>query len=177
MDPKGYEAGKSTSFTPARNANWIDEFNEMLISEDISRNKLTERLIQEALKARKEGGFAKVNQPQTRQASFGGDSITLKCDGFSEEEIRLITSPDFSYVIKNFLHRLLESHEQIGSEVIASTRTNVEKPVVIETDPPLAAESVDKSTEKTQPISEDNQVRRKASAVDALKFVKSIKME
>ena len=49
----GYEAGRGRTFTPTVNADWINEFNELMVDLDVSRNELTETLIREGLQARK----------------------------------------------------------------------------------------------------------------------------
>jgi hypothetical protein len=51
----GYEAGRGRTFTPTVYADWIVEFNELMVDLDVSRNELTETLIKEGLQARKRG--------------------------------------------------------------------------------------------------------------------------
>ncbi|UOE78389.1 hypothetical protein [Parageobacillus thermoglucosidasius] len=71
----GYTPGVQCPFTPSRKATWTDDFNRLLEQEGISRNKLTEILIQEALENR------------TKKV------VKFDCSELSSEEIELLQNP------------------------------------------------------------------------------------
>jgi len=71
----GYMPGVQCPFTPSRKATWTDAFNRLLETEGVSRNRLTEILIQEALENRTK-----------RVVTFDHDDLTT-------EEAELLQNP------------------------------------------------------------------------------------
>ncbi|HZH59654.1 MAG TPA: hypothetical protein VEY70_08775 [Metabacillus sp.] len=83
----GYMPGVQCPFTPSRKATWTGTFNSLLEQEGISRNKLTEKLIQEALENR------------------GKRVVTFDCSELSVEEAELLQNP----VIQKMVIQMIRS--------------------------------------------------------------------
>lgn len=91
---QGYEAGKGRTYTPSVTDDWIDAFNKLLEQSGVSRNKLTSELIADGLKYRK--------------MTKGIDKyISINCEGFSDEQIRLLQSEQGQIMVANMLKMLL----------------------------------------------------------------------
>ncbi|CAN7762118.1 hypothetical protein LJR153_007105 [Paenibacillus sp. LjRoot153] len=65
----GYEAGRGRTFTPTVNADWINEFNTLMVDLGKSRNELTEVLIREGLQARNRG-FEQLDFMSSQEIEF-----------------------------------------------------------------------------------------------------------
>lgn len=65
----GYEAGRGRTFTPTVNADWINEFNTLMVDLGKSRNELTEYLIKEGLQSRNRG-FEQLNFMSSQELEF-----------------------------------------------------------------------------------------------------------
>ena len=101
MDNKKiYVAGSGTTFTPSRNATWPEEFNELLVSTGMSRNKLTEHLLSQALQNRK-------NQTRSNESSIFNTSK------YSKEELELLSTTYFQNAIEKFIRVLLSEQNNI----------------------------------------------------------------
>lgn len=85
----GYEAGRGRTFTPSMNAVWLEEFNEMLNRENLSRNALTEKLIEDGLKFNR------------------NEHILLETENLSKEQIALLSSKAGQQILKNVIKLLL----------------------------------------------------------------------
>jgi hypothetical protein len=95
---QGYEPRKNITFTPSSQAHWTDHFNKLLVSLNeqgfnVSRNLLTERLIEEGLKTYSPLGDSKI--------------LNIECTEYTSEQLELLRSPQCQQVIKNFLNMML----------------------------------------------------------------------
>lgn len=90
----GYIPGKGRTFTPSYNATWTDSFNEIMIEQKFSRNKLTEKLIEDGIKYNK---------------LFSEDNVLPLSlpEGLSEEQIKVIKSDQGLKMISNFIGVIL----------------------------------------------------------------------
>lgn len=113
---KGYiSAGKGFSFTPSRNANWIDEYNAMLKDEDVSRNKLTEKLIVLGIEAKKNNH----NLNEGRKTLHSDvDSFVINSPLFSKEQIELLHTTHYSKIIESFVLQLFNSTTNAEQQII-----------------------------------------------------------
>ena len=104
----GYEVGRGRTFTPSMNASWIDEFNELLNKENLSRNALTEKLIEDGLKYNKR------------------DYILLEANGLSPEQASLLGTEAGQEILKNVLKLLLgDSSATLGNSPLLVASSNV----------------------------------------------------
>lgn len=85
----GYEVGKGRTFTPSTNAKWIDEFNDLLNQSNLSRNALTEKLIEDGLKY--------------NNRKF----IVLDAADLTPEQVEILSSEPGREILKNVLKLLL----------------------------------------------------------------------
>lgn len=190
-----YEVGKTATFTPSRQAEWIEGFNEILNATPYTRNKLTEHLISLGIEAYNQG--AEVADVPENSPSLA-DKVILQYDDFSSEENELIQTAYFQGILKSFAKELIESMDsakdlvasnylekevsEIGSKAVEQKETEVPKEEPI----PSIPEPVEKSEKIDEPIIELNEpikeqvppkaeppVRKKASIGAALNFMKS----
>jgi|GEM_PF-2353067 len=104
--------GKGFSFTPSRNANWTDEYNAILKEEDISRNKLTERLIVLGLKAKNSNRKLDVNRTNSNTDFLLNSSL------FTEEQIELLQTTHYRRILESFALHLFNSTAKAEKETI-----------------------------------------------------------
>ncbi|PPA84177.1 hypothetical protein [Brevibacillus laterosporus] len=93
---EGYEAGRGKTFTPSKNAEWVEEFNKILQDKfnsgsRVSRNALTEQLIEEGLKNR----------------ATNSTSIIIPGEDFTPEQITLLKSDQGQTILKNLIKMIL----------------------------------------------------------------------
>ena len=139
----GYEAGKGKTFTPSTNANWTDEFNQMLNNGNLSRNALTEKLIEDGLKYNKQ------------------EHILLEASGLSPRQAEILNSEAGQEILKNVLRLLLgESSEVLASVAATSVPSYQAEPIqnTSKIDPP-----------KEQTLEENSAVKKKPKALDKLR--------
>jgi hypothetical protein len=191
MAVKGYEAGKPTSFTPGRHSEWVEEFNQLLeFHGHYSRNKLTEKLIEEGMAVWKNQSSAGGQQIQGSipPQSIPTNGVTLECDGLSSEQIQLLNTPEFQKIVNSFVRRLFEQINNVEDEVLAQVATakseskpeihqkpvpEPEKTVVFAESPKSEASNVE-IEEPLMPLPQKHTAaKRRASVTDALSFVKS----
>lgn len=72
----GYAPAQGRTFTPSASAKWTDEFSEMMAETGLSRNKLTEKLIEDGLRVNRSKGM----------------QIPLITQDLSKEQIELLSS-------------------------------------------------------------------------------------
>lgn len=111
---EGYEAGRGKTFTPSKNAGWVEEFNKILQDKfnsgtRVSRNALTEQLIEEGLKNR----------------ATNSTSIVIPEDGFTPEQIALLKSDQGQTILKNLIKMILG----MGSTPLFTLDTQVNQPI------------------------------------------------
>ncbi|HWO74713.1 MAG TPA: hypothetical protein VNM69_02210 [Bacillus sp. (in: firmicutes)] len=121
-----YISGKVTTFTPSTNAEWVNEFNDIVRKEEVSRNSLTEKLIQEGLK------------------TYNGNALVINVDGLTREQTNLLEE-----TILNFKKMLLSSSavapsQPNGSQERVSPTLQV-KPEAIE-------KAENKETQQPEPV-------------------------
>ncbi|MDP4084715.1 MAG: hypothetical protein Q8934_08890 [Bacillota bacterium] len=197
MAINGYEAGKPTSFTPSRQATWLERFNQLLDEHrDLSRNKLTERLLEEGMDAwnRKPSNTKEGNQANLRPHSVPSNAVTLECEGLSSEQLKLLNSPEFKGIIQSFVYKLFDRidsvQEEVLSESVLSKQETAATTSSVLVEKHQESEILNENNEKELPVEqeEENQIiapiikplppkqtgtRKKASVTDALKFVKN----
>lgn len=193
MAVKGYEAGKPTSFTPGRHSEWVEEFNQLLEHHGhYSRNKLTEKLIEEGMAVWKNQSSTGVQQVQGNipSRSIPTNGVTLECDGLSSEQIQLLNTPEFQKIVNSFVMRLFEQIGNVEDEVLAQVAaTKYDSKPVIQKQPEYKPEPVvaitespiiDPSTNEIEPVrplpQKHTATKKRASISDALSFVKSTSM-
>lgn len=194
MAVNGYEAGKPTSFTPGRHSEWVEEFNQLLEQHGhYSRNKLTEKLIEEGMAAWKNQASSgeRLTQGSVPARSIPVNGVTLECDGLSSEQIQLLNTPEFQRIVNSFVTRLFEQMSNVEDEVLAqvaasksdSRPVSLQQPVIIPepakevVEPPRTEPSFTEEEEPVKPLPQKHTAtRRRASVADALNFVKSTSM-
>lgn len=95
-----YVPGKTTSFTPSRNAQWTEDFYELQIKTGLNKSALTEQLIIKGL-------------TMTSHSNLDVDLQIVDLDKFSEEEIQLISTSYFKNQINQYISFLLDQHKNI----------------------------------------------------------------
>lgn len=100
MKNVGYTSGEQRSFAPSVNAAWVDEFNKVLFElnqkgESVSRNKLTEKLIEDGLK---------YNNLHPKQREV----ISFKTAHFNAEELNILKSEVGLDLVRRAILRLLD---------------------------------------------------------------------
>lgn len=93
---EGYEPGRGKTFTPSKNAGWVEEFNKILQDKfnsglRVSRNALTEQLIEEGLK----------------NLVTNSTSIIIPGEDFTPEQIALLKSDQGQTILKNLIKMIL----------------------------------------------------------------------
>lgn len=114
--------GKGSTFTPSRNANWIDEFNAMLVEEDISRNKLIEKLIVLGIEAKQSN--RNLNEIKTMHS--GGDSFMINSPLFSKEQIELLHTTHYRNIMESFVLQMFNSTARAEKETLDKFALNQE---------------------------------------------------
>lgn len=187
---KGYQAGIPITFTPSRQAEWVDEFNDMLERENYSRNKLTELLVSVGMEAqRNNSSVEKVSENRT-VAVDDSNLLTLPSDNFSQEQIELLKTGHYQSLIETFINQLFNATQSVEDEVLKGFLPN--KQSLNAVSEIAATEKVEhlpqstlpetivtnneelKSTELHVPLQE-NKTTKKADRSNALKFIRSIK--
>lgn len=79
----GYTPGQGRTFTPSLTAKWTDEFNELLNKSGVSRNALTEELIEIGLKFKK------------------NEHLLISTSTLTPEQIELLSSPQGQTILLN----------------------------------------------------------------------------
>lgn len=85
----GYTPGQGRTFTPSLTAKWTDEFNELLNKSGVSRNALTEELIEIGLKFKK------------------NEHLLISTSTLTPEQIELLSSPQGQTILLNVALMLL----------------------------------------------------------------------
>ncbi|MED2033017.1 hypothetical protein ACQVQ3_24650 [Bacillus cereus] len=111
MSNVGYEAGKGRTFTPSIDAKWINEFNEMKSELGISRNKLTEKLIQDGLKFNRNSG------------SSGALYIPLTTENLSQGQIEMLSSSMGQEMLLNLALTMIGGTSELN-KIIKTNNTN-----------------------------------------------------
>jgi hypothetical protein len=111
MSNAGYEAGKGRTFTPSIDAKWINEFNEMKLELGISRNKLTEKLIQDGLKFNRNSG------------SSGALYIPLTTENLSQGQIEMLSSSMGQEMLLNLALTMIGGTSELN-KIIKTNNTN-----------------------------------------------------
>jgi hypothetical protein len=86
----GWYPGQGNTFTPFKDAEWCDDFNEML-PDYKSRNELTHVLIEEGIKSLK-------------GQSTGSNKLTIDLSGFTKDEVELINSEQGQVILRNIFN-------------------------------------------------------------------------
>lgn len=94
---KGYVAGSGATFTPSKKATWTEEFNDLLVTTGMSRNALTDQLI--------EVGLAHKNQ-QKPSEKLEADTLFNNAY-FSPMERELLKTSTYQQIIREFAKSLL----------------------------------------------------------------------
>ncbi|USK62316.1 hypothetical protein [Peribacillus asahii] len=89
------EPGKGFQYTPKTTISWADEFNQLLNNYS-SRNDLVSKLIEEGLRAQK-------------SVEVGEDGLFLPLDGYSDEQIALLKTPEVQQFLRNFVSLIIEN--------------------------------------------------------------------
>lgn len=134
MDNKRYHvAGMPTTFTPSRNADWIDDFNSLIDETQLSRNKLVEHLIVLGIEKKRESNHSidseKSNIPQQQQ-----QGIIISSENFNEEQIELLNTKHYRRIIEEFTFRLLNIQNEATEHALkefgqGTAFTSIESPV------------------------------------------------
>lgn len=113
MSKAGYGPGKGRTFTPSIQAKWTESFNEFLErSPGISRNSLTEKLIEEGMKAR------------------SGSGLSLPLENLTSAQIEMLSSEEGKQMLLN-VSLLLLGNPQGLSNFQAINPVKVSSPEVI----------------------------------------------
>lgn len=117
----GYSPGQGRTFTPSISCKWTDEFNYILEKENVSRNALTEELIELGLSTR------------------NNKRIYIPSDGLTDDQIELLSSAEGQKILlnvalmltgnsnANFLSGVLTSDASKGKHEDASLDLNEQK--------------------------------------------------
>lgn len=108
----GYIPGQGRTFTPSLNANWTNEFAEILEREKISRNALTEELIELGLRFKR------------------NDHLLISTENLTTEQISLLSSKEGQQILLNVALML------IGQPTSILNVSNVEQSEFV-SNPPL----------------------------------------
>lgn len=187
---KGYEQGKSTTFTPGRDSKWTENFNDILNkSSHMSRNKLTEVLLEMGISTYLGNGESKRTPQHQDEASPDLDGfITLECDGLSEDRIEFLKTPYFQNLFNIFIDSLFKNMESTASngpilnDVIAAEPNSLVDDGIEEKDLPAEQDMFESSSNTKQEDINSLQItqigtRKKANLADALDFVRSTKQD
>lgn len=195
----GYEPGQTTSFTPSRQAEWIQDFNQILgQNSHSSRNKITELLLEKGIQAYKHDSVVKDSEiPVVESLPVLKGSVTLKCDNLSSEQKELLQTSHYQNLLEEFVLQLfgdLKTHEQKlvaqfteahaieilePNEVVKEIVSTVidekifEFPKDVKSNVPETMIEQDKPSERPSLPAKETQPRRKANMASALNFVKS----
>lgn len=96
MDIKaGYIPGKGRTFTPSLTASWIEEFNELLNKSGVSRNSLTEELIELGLRSKR------------------NEHLLISTNSLTPEQIELLSSEQGQTILLNVALMLMGQQNAI----------------------------------------------------------------
>lgn len=98
-DIKGYVAGSGATFTPSKKASWTEEFNDLLVTSGLSRNALTDLLIEIGLSH---------HQKANRAEKLESNSIFNNAQ-FSPSERELLNTNAYQQIIREFAKSLLSN--------------------------------------------------------------------
>lgn len=116
-----YERGKGRTFTPSSEALWVEDFNRTIDKEKVSRNKLTEMLIELGL--------------NYKQTVIDDNSVSLPIpEDLSQDQVKFLKSDQGKQMISNMISYVLNiynGHDPIQNvssykEIASSTITEVE---------------------------------------------------
>ncbi|MGP9043228.1 hypothetical protein [Cytobacillus kochii] len=79
----GYIPGQGRTFTPSLNGNWTEEFNKILEKENLSRNSLTEALIEMGLKVKR------------------NDHLFISTEDLTSDQIEILSSNEGQKILLN----------------------------------------------------------------------------
>ncbi|MEC3018362.1 hypothetical protein P9Z80_13810 [Bacillus cereus] len=152
----GYEPGKGRTFTPSTDAKWTDEFNQMISELGVSRNKLTEKLIEDGLRINRNSG----------------SYIPLSTENLSQEQIEVLSSKMGQEILLNLAFSMLGgkldfqanidqkvNDTQVSSKVINESDHTSKKEVEVPISQPE-----DSNKENTEPTKPKNTAQMKALA-------------
>jgi len=150
MSKKGYIPGTGSTFTPSNNAQWTDQFEQLLEDKKVSRNKLTEQLISDGLKMQ------------------NSEFIMIPVNNLTAEQLMLLNSEQGKQILVNIALMMVgQSQQPIAfSQVMnATTSSNVEAAATIQskeeitqlTENELVIEKIDVQPEVVSPIKEETQ--------------------
>jgi len=149
----GYEPGRQCPFTPSKGASWIESFNTKLVEMNrrsgISRNKLTELLLEQAL-----------------QEEIHSDSVAIDCSDLNFAEKELLKSEHVQGLIKNMLRNMVAvSNEIVQTQIktIHQTEGKIQhekdiEPVSMQLEADVVTET-QKDTENKPPEINTDEVR------------------
>lgn len=103
---KGYKAGSGATFTPSKKASWIEGFNDLLVTTGMSRNALTDHLI--------EVGLAHNNTQEKSLDKIETDTLFNNAY-FSPRERELLNTSTYQQIIREFAKSLI-SNSRIAME-------------------------------------------------------------
>lgn len=150
---QGYGRGAGRSFTPSVDAEWVDDFNELLEQYNsdgvkYSRNKLTEKLISDGLK---------YNNAHHSQKDIVNVSFSKK--EFSEKQLEILQNEVGLNILKNLLKAALSEDGYKFGQVIV---VNEEEKTEIST----ADSKIEDDTEEPHDDEVDGTVEEKAEDDD-----------
>lgn len=97
-----YVPGKTTSFTPSRNAQWTEDFYDLQLKTGLNKSALTEQLIIKGLAV-------------TSPSNLNLDVQIVDLNEYTEEEIQLISTTYFKNQINQYVSYLLDQHKNLLS--------------------------------------------------------------
>lgn len=105
----GYAPGQGRTFTPSLTGKWTEEFNQILESEGMSRNALTEELIEVGLKIKR------------------NEHLFISTSNLTSEQIALLSSNEGQQILLNVALLLTGNSNQI---LMNSTNIKSQEPVL-----------------------------------------------
>lgn len=134
MKKVGYSPGQGRTFTPSVDAKWTEQFNQILIEQGISRNKLTEKFIIDGLKSNNSKDL----------------SVPLSVGNLSEEQINLLKSEAGQALLLNLALAMLNGSGNINM----FTNTNIKAVSITKPDTNVQANPMDET--KEEPVAKGN---------------------
>lgn len=123
---KGYSAGKGITFTPSKDATWVEDFNAILLhNENIKRNALTEVLIKEGLKSYKNNSNSSLELKVEQIEPY---MSIIDYSRYSKEELELLNTSIVKNAINMFIDNVLRQHTQLINQSFEMSSTQGNRP-------------------------------------------------
>lgn len=172
-----YIAGKTTSFTPSRDANWIEDFNALADETQLSRNKLTSQLITLGLQVKRNANSSIQQATVPSKKNENQPGVFISSEKLTAEQIELLNTNHYQKILEEFTLRLLNAQQQATSQVIQEYGHKNQVESIITNDE--IASTTPSVNEVETKIDEESFVEKQkpkaANLNNAMRFLQSIK--